>query len=439
MTPVAPVNYRVKPGGTLRGRIPVPGDKSISHRALILGAIANGETRITGFLQGEDTLATMSALRAMGVNIVQDKDDVIIHGVGLHGLTAPATAIDLGNSGTSARLMAGLLAAQNFDSRIVGDASLMKRPMRRIVEPLQQMNADISCTRAGKLPLIIHGGRRLQGMDYTLPVASAQLKSCLLLAGLYANGTTCLHEPVPTRDHTERMLQQFGCPIEKNNGTICISSSNGLNAQNISIPADISSAAFFMVGAAIAGGSDITLAKVGINPHRVAVIRILQQMGAGITLANQRELSGEPVADIRIKAGPLTGIEIPLECVPSAIDEFPAIMIAAACAKGTTELHGASELRVKESDRIQAVTEGLRAVGITAVAYDDGMQVTGGSILGGRVNSYTDHRIAMAFIMAGLASKQPIMVQDCANINTSFPGFIDLARTCGMDIQQLTA
>ena len=438
MTPVVPLNYRVNPGGILHGRIPVPGDKSISHRALMLGALANGKTHIYGFLQGEDTQATMTALRAMGVRIDQDKDNVIIYGVGLQGLTAPGGVINLGNSGTSARLFAGLLSGQKFDSHITGDASLIKRPMRRVVEPLQLMKADISCSRGGTLPLIIHGGHRLQGMDYNLPVASAQLKSCLLLAGLYAIGKTCLHEPVATRDHTERMLQYFGGKIEKNNNTVCIHKSNGLKAQNINVPADISSAAFFMVAATIAGDSDITLEKVGINPTRSAIIHILQQMGANITLSNQQELSGEPVADIRVKASSLKGIEIPPEYVPSAIDEFPAIMIAAACASGTTVLHGAAELRVKESDRILAVTEGLRAIGIAAVAHDDGMEVTGSCIKGGMVNSYSDHRIAMSFIMAGLASEKPIVVHDCANINTSFPGFVETARIAGMDIHQVT-
>ena len=434
----SPVNYCIKSRGALRGRIAVPGDKSISHRALMLGAIAHGDTHISGFLQGEDTQATMSALNAMGVKIDRDKDEFIIHGVGLHGLIAPAEAINLGNSGTSARLLAGLLSGQDFDSRIVGDASLMKRPMRRVVEPLLQMNADISCSNEGTLPLEIHGGRQLQGIDYKLPVASAQLKSCLLLAGLYANGRTCLHEPAPTRDHTERLLCHFGCEIEKINNTVCIQKSNGLSAQYVKVPADISSAAFFMVGATIAVNSDITLEKVGINPTRSAVIQILQQMGANITLSNQQEFSGEPVADIRVKASPMHAVEIPVEYVPSAIDEFPAIMIAAACARGTTRLRGAAELRVKESDRIRALTAGLRAIGITVVEHEDGMEVTGGNIRGGSVNSFTDHRIAMAFIMAGLASEQPVIVRDCVNINTSFPGFIDLARLAGMDIMQVS-
>lgn len=438
MTADAPVNYRITPGGKLHGRIQTPGDKSISHRALMLGAIASGNTHITGFLQGEDTRATMLALCSMGVKIDQSGDDVIIHGAGLHGLTAPPGVINLGNSGTSTRLLAGLLSGQKFDSHLAGDDSLMKRPMRRVVEPLQLMNADISCSVEGTLPLIIHGGRRLEGIDYNLPVASAQLKSCLLLAGLYANGRTCVHEPAPTRDHTERLLQYFGGKIEKNNSTVCIHKSSGLKGQNISVPADISSAAFFMVGATIAAGSDIMLEGVGVNPTRSAVIPILQQMGANITLSNQQVISGEPVADIRVKSGSLHAIEIPPEYVPGAIDEFPAIMIAAACARGTTRLQGAAELRVKESDRIRAITTGLRAIGITVVEHEDGMDVTGGNIHGGEVDSQTDHRIAMAFIMAGLVSEQPVMVQDCANINTSFPGFVDLARSAGMDIMQVT-
>ena len=437
MTADAPVNLRIKPGGKLHGRIQTPGDKSVSHRALMLGAIADGDTHITGFLQGEDTRATMSALQAMGVIIDQDEVDIVVHGVGLHGLTAPSTVIDLGNSGTSTRLLAGLLAGQGFDSRIVGDPSLMKRPMRRIVEPLQLMNADISCSVEGTLPLEIHGGRKLQGIDYKLPVASAQLKSSLLLAGLYANGRTCVHEPAPTRDHTERLLQYFGGKIEEHNSTVCIYKSSGLKAQNISVPADISSAAFFMIGATIAGGSDIILEGVGINPTRSAVITILQQMGANITLRNQQVISGEPVADIRVKSGPLHAIDIPAEYVPGAIDEFPAIMVAAACARGTTRLQGAAELRVKESDRIRAITAGLRAIGITVVEHEDGMEVTGGNIRGGEVDSHTDHRIAMAFIMAGLVSEQPVVVQDCVNINTSFPGFVEQARSAGMDIMQV--
>lgn len=432
MTSAQSINYIVTPGSKLQGKIRVPGDKSISHRAVMLGAIANGQTRISGFLQGEDTLATMAAFHALGVEIDHQKQNVIINGVGLYGLKAPANPLDLGNSGTSARLLSGLLAGQKFDSEITGDASLMKRPMRRVTDPLQQMNADIECSEQGTLPIRIHGGCKLKGIDYTLPVVSAQLKSCLLLAGLYAEGKTCVHESVVTRDHTERMLQHFGCVVEKKNNTVCITGGTELKASEIVIPADISSAAFFMVGACIAEGSDITLENVGINPTRDGVIRILQLMGADITLMNQCHVSGEPVADVRVRASQLHGIDIPVELVPNAIDEFPAIMIAAACAKGKTILRGAAELRVKESDRIAAVADGLKGIGISVETHEDGMEVTGGKISGGTVNSYTDHRIAMAFSMAALRADKPVTILDCANVNTSFPGYVDLAQAAGL-------
>lgn len=434
MNEVTSINFNVYPGGVLRGDIQVPGDKSISHRAIMLGAIANGITHINGFLQGEDTLATMAAIRTLGVAIEHKDTEVSIHGTGIYGLKAPALPLDLGNSGTSARLMAGLLAGQKFDAEIRGDASLMKRPMRRVTAPLQKMGADISCSEQGTLPIHIHGGRTLQGIDYHSPVASAQLKSCLLLAGLYAKGRTCVHEPVATRDHTERMLQYFGSNLEYNNNTVCITGGKELQAARINVPADISSAAFFMVGACIAEGSDITLLNTGINPTRNAVIQILQAMGADITLENRRDSSGEPVADICVRYSPLQGIDIPVELVPSAIDEFPVIMIAAACASGKTVLRGAEELRVKESDRINSISEGLRAIGIDVVTHDDGMEVTGGKITGGNVNSYTDHRIAMAFTMAGLRSEKPVKILDCANVNTSFPGFVDLANEAGLQV-----
>jgi len=430
------INYHIRPGGTLRGHFRVPGDKSISHRALMIGAIARGETRISGFLQGEDTRATLAALRAMGVAFDQQGENVRVHGVGLYGLQHPAAPLDLGNSGTSTRLLAGLLAAQPFDCELIGDASLMKRPMRRVIEPLRQMQADISGTAEGTLPIRIHGGRKLKAIDYVLPVASAQLKSCLLLAGLYADGTTCVHEPFPTRDHTERMLRHFGGRLTSKENTVCITGGSELRAADITVPADISSAAFFMAGACMCSGADITLEDVGVNPARTGIIRILRAMGADISLSNERTVSGEPVADIRVRSAPLRGIEIPVELVPSAIDEFPAILVAAATAQGRTVLRGAAELRVKESDRILAVTEGLKAVGIECSAREDGMEVHGGRITGGTVNSFTDHRIAMAFAMAGLAATEPIIVQDCANVNTSFPGFVNLARQAGLPIEQ---
>lgn len=433
------INYHIQPAGKLRGRIRVPGDKSISHRALILAAIASGDTRIDGFLHGEDTLATLAALRSMGVEIEQNGQTVNIHGVGLHGLAAPKGPLDLGNSGTSARLLAGLLVGQTFDSTIVGDASLMRRPMRRVVEPLQLMNADVQCSETGTLPLSICGGRQLHAIEYTMPVGSAQLKSCLLLAGLYAEGITRIHEPVITRDHTERMLQHFGCAIEKHMNTINLRGGQKIIAADVTIPADISSAAFFMVGASIAEGSDILLENVGINPTRDAVIHILKAMGADIELIDRRTESGEPVANVRVRSAPLHGITVPLTQVSLAIDEFPAIMVAAACAVGKTVLRGADELRVKESDRIESIAAGLRAMGIRVTTFADGMDVTGGSITGGSVDSFTDHRIAMAFAMSALRAEKPVTVRDCANVNTSFPGFVETSHAAGLSVEQDSA
>lgn len=430
------IHYHIQPGGKLRGRIRVPGDKSISHRALMLAAIANGNTCIDGFLHGEDTLATLAALRSMGVEIEQTGQAVNVHGAGLHGLAAPAEPLDLGNSGTSARLLAGLLVGQSFNSTIVGDASLMRRPMHRVVEPLQLMNADVQCSETGTLPLSIHGGRQLHAIEYTMPVGSAQLKSCLLLAGLYADGITRIHEPVITRDHTERMLQHFGCVVEKHMNTINLRGGQEILAADVTIPADISSAAFFMVGASIAEGSDILLENVGINPTRDAVIHILKAMGADIELIDQRTESGEPVADVRVRSAALHGITVPLTQVALAIDEFPAIMVAAACAAGKTLLHGAEELRVKESDRIESIATGLRALGIQVTTFADGMEVTGGQISGGCVDSFTDHRIAMAFAMAALRAEKSVTVRDCAYVNTSFPGFVDLSRSAGLSLEQ---
>ena len=436
MSAPASISYHVNPGGVLRGRFRVPGDKSVSHRALMLGAIARGDTRISGFLQGEDTLATMAAFREMGVAIEHQAEEVLVHGVGLHGLSRPAAPLDLGNSGTSTRLLAGLLAGQPFACELVGDASLMRRPMRRVVDPLRQMQADIQCTSEGTLPIRIQGGKKLKAINYALPVASAQVKSCLLLAGLYAEGTTCVHEPSPTRDHTERMLLHFGGALTRKDNTICITGGGELRAADITVPADISSAAFFMAGACLSPGSVITLEDVGVNPTRTGVIRILRAMGADITLSNERTVSGEPVADIQIRAARLHGIDIPEDLVPLAIDEFPAIMVAAASASGRTVLRGARELRVKESDRILAITEGLKAIGVPCSAHEDGMEVSGGSITGGTVNSFTDHRIAMAFAMAGLAATRPVTILDCANVNTSFPGFVELAQQAGLHIER---
>ncbi|WP_455210217.1 3-phosphoshikimate 1-carboxyvinyltransferase [Kaarinaea lacus] len=429
------ITFKAEPGGKLTGKIRVPGDKSISHRSIMLGSLAEGITEVEGFLQGEDSLATLEAFRSLGVNIEgPDDGHVRIHGVGMQGLRATDKPLDLGNSGTSMRLLSGLLAGQSFTAKLVGDESLSKRPMRRVTEPLAEMGAIIRSTEAGTAPLVIEGGHRLNGIHYTMPVASAQVKSCLLLAGLYAQGETCVTEPAPTRDHTERMLQGFGYSVERKGSTVCLQGGGKLTATTLDVPADISSAAFFMVGASIANGSDLVLQHVGINPTRIGVINILRQMGADITLTNETTVSGEPVADLRIKSAALQGIRIPEDQVPLAIDEFPVLFVAAACAQGQTVLTGARELRVKESDRIQVMADGLNTLGINAQPTEDGMIIEGGHIGGGRVHSHGDHRIAMAFAMASLGAKDVIHIDDCANVNTSFPGFVDLANSCGLNL-----
>jgi 3-phosphoshikimate 1-carboxyvinyltransferase len=427
-------SFQVKPGGNIRGQLTVPGDKSISHRALMFGAIAEGETTISGFLQGEDTLATAKVFQQMGVAI-ENKDGLVkVKGVGLTGLQAYKDALDFGNSGTSVRLMTGLLSAQSFDSELIGDESLMTRPMMRVINPLRSMNAEINCEDDGTLPIKITGGQALNAIEYEMPVASAQLKSCLLLAGLYAEGTTRVIENKVTRDHTERMLGAFSHPVTRDGNTISIKKAEKLIATDVHVPADFSSAAFFIVAASICSGSDVVLKNVGINPTRDAMLKIMQLMGADIELENKREQSGEPVADIHIKSSELKGIDIPEELVPIAIDEFPAILVAAACAKGTTRLSGAAELRVKESDRIQAMLDGFIATGIKAEDTDDGMIVEGGQFQGGTVDSYGDHRIAMSFAVAGMVSKESITINNCDNVATSFPGFVELARQAGMNI-----
>lgn len=422
-------------GGALRGRLQVPGDKSISHRAIMLGSLADGVTEISGFLEGEDSLATLQAFRSMGVRIEgPEQGRVIIHGVGVDGLQAPRQRIDLGNSGTSMRLLAGLLAAQPFSVVLSGDASLSQRPMRRVTRPLTAMGATIETTSEGTPPLEIQGGRVLHGIDYVLPVASAQIKSALLLAGLYARGQTCVTEPALTRDHTERMLAAFAYPVSREQNRICIIGGGRLRATTIQVPADISSAAFFLAGAAMTPGSELSLTRVGINPTRVGVINILRQMGAVITISNEHLAGGEPVADIFVTGKHLHGITIPEDQVSLAIDEFPALFVAAACASGTTVLSGAAELRVKESDRIQVMAEGLQQLGIEARSTSDGMVIRGGHLTGGTVHSHGDHRIAMAFAMAALCADGPVTIHDCANVATSFPNFVALAAETGLSI-----
>ncbi len=431
------LTFTVQPGGKLQGHLRVPGDKSISHRSIMLGSLAEGVTEVSGFLEGEDSLATLECFRSLGVKIEgPTQGRVTIHGVGLHGLKPPSGPLDLGNSGTSMRLLAGLFSGQAFDVTMSGDASLSKRPMRRVTEPLALMGARVETTAEGTPPLKVHGGQSLRGIDYVMPVASAQVKSCLLLAGLYAEGSTCVTEPAPTRDHTERMLRGFGYPVKVEGATACVEPGGQLTATRIDVPADISSATFFMVGAAIAPGSDVTLQHVGINPTRIGVINILREMGADLEMSNEREVGGEPVADIRVRHRPLRGIRIPEDQVPLAIDEFPALFVAAACAEGETVLTGAEELRVKESDRIQVMADGLIALGVDARPTDDGMVIQGGPMGSATVQSHGDHRIAMSFAMAALRASGAITIEDCANVNTSFPGFVELAAGAGLKIQQ---
>ncbi|HAT1596200.1 TPA: 3-phosphoshikimate 1-carboxyvinyltransferase [Legionella pneumophila] len=430
------LNFISKPVDYLKGEITVPGDKSISHRSIIFGAIAIGTSVIDGFLDGEDCIATLKAFQAMGVKIEgPEKQRVIIHGVGKYGLKQPKNIVDCGNSGTSMRLLAGLLAAQQFDSQLTGDESLLKRPMLRISRPLSQMGADVT-TQDGKPPIVIKGGKKLNGIHYVMPEASAQVKSCLLLAGMYAEGQTKITENAVSRDHTERMLKTFSYPVQIQDGTIVIDSNGECHGTRVNIPGDISSAAFFIVAASITPGSDVLIRNVGINPTRTGVIHILTEMGADITVLNQRAYGEEPVADLHIRHSQLKGINIPAYMVPLAIDEFPVIFIAAACAQGKTTLHGAKELRLKESDRIGAMVDGLNQLGVHAEGFDDGILIEGGSIHGGEVNSRGDHRIAMSFAIAGAVAGAPVTIKNCANVATSFPSFVTTANMLRFQIEE---
>ncbi|MFN3712838.1 MAG: bifunctional prephenate dehydrogenase/3-phosphoshikimate 1-carboxyvinyltransferase [Alcanivoracaceae bacterium] len=429
------VEFHLQPGGALNGSLRVPGDKSISHRSIMLGALAEGTTEIEGFLEGEDALATLQAFRDMGVIIEgPSAGRVRVHGVGLHGLKAPNGTLYMGNSGTSMRLLMGLLSGQPFDTELTGDASLTKRPMERVAKPLREMGAEIATTGRGTPPVHIRGKRQLKGFHYDLPVASAQVKSAILLAGLYAQGETSVTEPAPTRDHTERMLSGFGYQVVRDGATSKVSGGGKLNACSLEVPADISSAAFFLVGASIAPGSELLLRHVGINPTRTGIIDILKLMGADITLENQRDAGGEPVADIRVRSAQLKGITIPEALVPLAIDEFPVLFVAAANAEGETILHGAEELRVKESDRIQVMADGLTTLGVENEVYQDGIRIRGGQYGGGEVFAHGDHRIAMSFAIASLKASGPILIHDCANVATSFPGFAELASAAGLKL-----
>ncbi len=420
------------PAGALHGEVAIPGDKSVSHRALMLGAIAEGATHIRGFLESADTHATENILRAMDVRIdMPVRDERIVHGVGLHGLRAPGGELDCGNSGTAMRLLAGLLAGQRFDSVLTGDASLSRRPMRRLIEPLTAMGASVTAKNSDLPPLRITGGQTLRGIDFRSPIASAQVKSAILLAGLYARGETQVREPQPTRDYTERMLAAFGCRIEFEPGKARLHGDHTLRATDVSVPADFSSAAFFIVAATLLPGSELRLMQVGLNPRRIGLLRILRAMGADIVEEDTLKSGGEHVADLIVRHAPLRGIEVPAEYVADMIDEFPILFVAAASAQGITTIRGAGELRVKESDRIAVMTTGLRALGIQVEETPDGAMIEGGALRGGEVDAQGDHRCAMAFAVAGAMADGPVRVRDCANVITSFPAFPTLANRCG--------
>lgn len=429
-------NWIAAPGAPLHGRLNVPGDKSVSHRAIMLAAIADGVSRIQGFLDSADTRATVAIFGRLGVRIESPQQGVrIVHGVGLDGLHASAEPLDCGNAGTAMRLLVGLLAGQGFDSVLVGDASLSRRPMQRVIAPLARMGARIDAVSDTLPPLTIHGKNILQAIDYQSEIASAQVKSAILLAALYAHGDTLVREPQPTRDYTERMLAAFGWPIEFAPGMARLSGGHRLRATGVAVPADFSSAAFFIVAATVVPGSELRLPRVGINPRRTGLLQVLRAMGADIVASELTEHGGEPVADLLVRHAPLRGIRVPLDLVADMIDEFPALFVAAACAQGTTRIRGAAELRVKESDRIVGMAAGLRKLGITVTETPDGADIQGGRLHGGNVDSGGDHRIAMAFAVAAQRAEGDVRIGDVANVATSFPAFDALARQAGFGLR----
>ena len=429
-------DYRALPANRVGGSIEVPGDKSISHRALMLGAIAEGETRVRGFLASEDCIATRRAFEALGVRITDEPDGSLrIAGVGPAGLTAAGKPLDLGNSGTAIRLLTGLLAAQPFDSVLTGDESLRQRPMERVAAPLRTMGARIR-TRDGRAPIEISGGARLVGIDYTQPVASAQVKSALLLAGLYASGTTVVRSPGPSRDHTERMLRSLGARLDTEDDglAVAITGPQTLRGGEIDVPGDLSSAAFFIVAGCLGAADGLLIRNVGVNPSRNGILTILTAMGARIELRNPRMAGAEPVADLFVERSELTGIDVPPDLVPLAIDEFPILFVAAAGARGPTIVRGAEELRHKESDRIAAMARGLAALGAKVEEREAGLIIEGGRLRGGQVDSHGDHRVAMSFAVASLLSDEPIEIRDTAAVATSFPSFLQVAAACGLAV-----
>ena len=417
----------INPAASIKGEISVPGDKSISHRSIMLGAIAQGTTTVRGFLRGGDNMATMSAFRSMGIHITDDGEIVSIKGRGLRGLTEPQDFIDCGNSGTTIRLLTGLLAGQSFFSIVTGDQYLRKRPMKRVVEPLSRMGASILGRQGSSLAPLAINGRSLNAIGYDSPISSAQVKSAIMLAGLYADGETSVREPNLSRDHSERMFRLFGASLKSFNNGVTVRGGVELQGQEIDVPGDISSATFFIVAALITPGSELLIRNVGVNPTRTGALDILRSMGGFIVLQDEREVSGEPVADILVRSSHLKGTAISGSVVPRAIDEFPAICVAASCAEGTTTVCYARELRVKETDRIAAMAENLRLLGVPVEECDDGMTITGVEQLsGGSVESFGDHRIAMSLSVAALVSKGGITVSDTECVATSFPTFFRL-------------
>jgi 3-phosphoshikimate 1-carboxyvinyltransferase len=435
--------FKAHPAMRVFGTMTVPGDKSISHRALMLSGIAEGVSEVSGFLASEDCLASLAAMRALGVRIEQSGETrVRVHGVGMHGLKGAGRALDMGNAGTAMRLFTGLLSAQKFDSQLIGDASLMKRPMERVAKPLREMGADVR-THNGTPPVDIGGTRRLHGIEYQMPIASAQVKSAILLASLYAAGPTTITAPAVSRDHSERMLASCGVKLDIDGLRITLHPPQRLMSQKITVPGDFSSAAFFIVAGLLAAPAEgLLIQNVGLNPTRTGLLSILRRMGANIEISNPRESAAEPVADLRVFASPLRGIAVPKDLVSLAIDELPVLFIAAACAQGETWVTGAEELRVKESDRIAAMSAGLTALGVAHTALPDGMQIKGrgqgSAFTSGVIDSFGDHRIAMSFAIASLRAAGAIEIRDVANVATSFPGFVPLAQSVGLAISEST-
>lgn len=443
----SPTPLRLRANGPLAGTVQVPGDKSISHRAVMLAALAIGQSEVRGLLEGEDVLATAAAMRAMGADVQRiGPGHWRINGVGVGGLLSPETLLDMGNSGTSTRLLMGLVASHDVRATFAGDASLSRRPMARVIKPLQLSGATFDAAQGGRLPLTVTGTARALPISYRLPVASAQVKSAILLAGLNITGETVVEEPVATRDHSERMLRGFGAdlstgPMADGGTRICLAGPATLHPCDLTVPGDPSSAAFPLVAALLVPGSDVLITGVGLNPTRDGLFRVLEMMGASIERLNMREIGGEPVADLRVRHSALSGIEVPPEAAPTMIDEYPVLFVAAALASGRTVMRGLEELRVKESDRIATMAKGLAAAGVTVEELPDGLIIDGGSGAGPAggitVETHLDHRIAMSFTILSLTSAQPVTVDDMAPINTSFPDFLPLMQSLGAETESV--